>query len=359
MNATTKPINNFHDRSLPEPATPVGYGHLIDKHGLEVPLPKRLTAIAERHHPKSTDDWQLLTPRHFPGESLQSQLEFALKWEGIDLGVLATLFRNVSDAAIAEIVRSKPTGSYSRRLWFLYEWLTGTELDVSSPGKVRSVPVVNPKQQVGLTDRERSSRHKVINNLPGTAAFCPLVRQTESIVAFQAKRLDEHARQVIGRIPEGFLARAAAQLLLSDSRSSFDIEGERPSPKRAQRWGKAIGKAGSRPLSIEELGHLQSVVIGDSRFVELGLRTEGGFIGDHDRLSQRPLPDHIIARARDLEDLLNGVIAFGERALAGQLDPGCQCRLDRFWIRLHSSVCRWQWATPSLVNSPRTLDHRI
>ena len=321
MNATTKPINNFHDRALPEPATPVGYAHLIETHGLEIPLPKKLTAIAERHHPKSTHDWQLLTPRYFPGESLQSQLEFALKWEGIDLGVLATLFRNVSDTAIAEIVRSKPTGAYSRRLWFLYEWLTGRELDVSSLGKVRSVPVVNPNQQVGLTDGDRSSRHKVIDNLPGTAAFCPLVRQTDSIIAFQEKRLDDRVREVIGRIPKDFLTRAAAQLLLSDSRSSFDIEGERPSPKRAQRWGKAISEAGSRPLSIEELEHLQSVVIGDARFVELGLRTEGGFVGDHDRLSQRPLPDHISARANDLEDLLNGVIAFGERALAGQLDP--------------------------------------
>ena len=321
MNATAKPINNFHDRALPEPATPVGYAHLIDKHGLEIPLPRQLSAIAERHHPKSNDAWQLLTPRHRPGESLQAQLEFALKWEGIDLGVLATLFRKVSDAAIAEIVRSRPTGAYSRRLWFLYEWLTGKELDVNSPGKVRSVPVINPKQQVGLIGGERSSRHKVINNLPGTAAFCPLVRKTDLIVAFQEKRLDEHAREVIGRIPEDFLARAAAQLELSDSRSSFDIEGERPSAKRAQRWGKAIGKAGSRPLSIDELEHLQSIVIGDTRFVELGLRTEGGFVGERDRLSQRPLPAHISARAKDLEDLLSGLIAFGERALAGQLDP--------------------------------------
>ncbi len=81
MDTTNKPTNNFHDRPLPEPATPVGYAHLIDKHDLEIPLPRQLSAIAERHHPKSTDAWQLLTPRHRPGESLQAQLEFALKWE--------------------------------------------------------------------------------------------------------------------------------------------------------------------------------------------------------------------------------------------------------------------------------------
>jgi Fic family protein len=109
--------------------------------------------------------------------------------------------------------------------------------------------------------------------------------------------------------------------LLSDSRSSFAIEGERPSPQRAQRWGQAIDEAGSRPLSIEELERLQRVVIGDARFVRPGLRTEGGFVGEHDRQSQRPLPQHISASPVDLQDLLAGIIAFGERALAGQFDP--------------------------------------
>ena len=155
MSSTTKPITNFHDRVLPEPATPVGYAHLIETHNLEIPLPKRLTAIAERHHPKSTDAWQLLTPRHLPGGSLQSQLEFALKWEGIELGVLATLFRKFSAATIAEIVQNKPTGAYSRRLWFLYEWLTGHELDISPPGKVRSVPVREPEAP-GRSHRRRT-----------------------------------------------------------------------------------------------------------------------------------------------------------------------------------------------------------
>ena len=365
MNETTGPTTNFRGRVLPEPATPVGYAHLIETHDLQIPLPRRLTAIAERHHPISTDAWQLLTPRHRPGESLQSQLEFALKWEGIELGALASLFRNVTDATIADIVRSKPTGAYTRRLWFLYEWLTGGELDIGSPGKVRSVPVVDPKQQVGLTDGDRSSRHKVVNNLPGTAAFCPLVRQTDAILAFQESRLDDQAREVIGRVPEDFLTRASAQLLLSDSRSSFTIEGERPSPKRAERWGKAIGEAGSRPLSVEELEHLQSMVIGDARFVELGLRTEGGFVGEHDRLSQRPLPEHVSARASDLQDLLDGLIAFAERALAGRLDPVISAATTAFgfvyihpfedgngrlhrWL-IHHTLARAGYSPPGLV----------
>jgi Fic family protein len=117
------------------------------------------------------------------------------------------------------------------------------------------------------------------------------------------------------------VTRAAAFLLLSDSKSSFAIEGERPSSARAARWARAIGEAGAHPITIDELERLQRVVIGDARFVKLGLRDEGGFVGTHDRDTQEPIPDHISARPQDLRDLLGGIIAYDGRAVAGGVDP--------------------------------------
>ena len=40
------PVTVFHDRPLPERATPAGYAALIDAYGLEVPLPRELSATA-------------------------------------------------------------------------------------------------------------------------------------------------------------------------------------------------------------------------------------------------------------------------------------------------------------------------
>jgi hypothetical protein len=60
-------VNCFHGRGLPEPAVPAGYAALIERFDLAVPLPPRLTAIAERHHPAPNPSWHLLTPRHRPG----------------------------------------------------------------------------------------------------------------------------------------------------------------------------------------------------------------------------------------------------------------------------------------------------
>jgi hypothetical protein len=101
--------------------------------------------------------------------------------------------------------------------------------------------------------------------------------------------------------------------------ASYVIEGEDPPQDRVQRWGRAIGQAGRKPIDLDELLRLQQIVIGDNRFVDLGLRTEGGFVGEHDRDSRMPIPDHISARPEDLASLIEGMIAFDRNA--GELDP--------------------------------------
>ncbi len=314
-------VNDFLGKSLPESARLAGYAALIERFDLQVPVPSRLSAIAERHHPQSTEDWQLFTPRHAPEDTLAGQIQFALKWEGVQLGVLAALFRAVAAEDIAAVIRKTPTGAYARRLWFLYEWLTGQTLPLPGLGKVRAVPVVDPELQFALAEGTMVARQRVIDNLPGTAAFCPMVYRTEKLAQYAKQDLSGHARGVAGSTHPDVIARAAAFLLLSDSKASFTIEGERPPAQRVARWGQAIGEAGSITLTLAELERLQKIVVGDPRFVRLGLRTEGGFIGMHDRATQEPLPEHISARVQDLSSLLDGVIAFKRRAINGKLDP--------------------------------------
>ena len=133
-------------------------------------------------------------------------------------------------------------------------------------------------------------------------------------------RVRPRAREVIGRVHRDLVARAAAFLLLNDSKSSFAIEGERPSGARAARWAEAIGQAGTQRLTLPELERLQRLVIGDARFVRLGLRDEGGFVGMHDRLTREPIPEHVSARPQDLPELVAGIIDYAERAIGGGVD---------------------------------------
>ncbi|WP_311738764.1 Fic family protein [Bradyrhizobium sp. NC92] len=124
----------------------------------------------------------------------------------------------------------------------------------------------------------------------------------------------------MSQVPKDLLARTAAFLLLKDSKSSYVIEGERPPQDRMQRWGRVIGEAGRVPLDEAEFLRLQRIVIGDERFVKLGFRHEGGFVGEHDRETQRPIPDHISARHEDITSLMQGLISF-DQAAENELEP--------------------------------------
>ncbi len=297
---------------------PVGYAALIDAYDLNVPLPRTLCAIGARHKVYENEGWRIYTPRHEPHASLEGHLVFALKYEGLDLCVLKRLFQNIDPAELGAIVKAKPSSAYMRRLWFLYEWLLGRALDVPDAKAGTYAEIVDPALQWAVRG-ETSTRHRVRNNLPGTPAFCPLVFRTERLERFVEERLDECARAVIGRISAGVLARTAAFLLLKDSRSSYAIEGETPPQDRIQRWGKAIGEAGKHPLDRDEFLRLQRIVIGNERFVRLGFRDEGGFVGEHDRDTRMPIPDHVSARPEDLLGLMQGLIDF-DRDHAGRID---------------------------------------
>jgi Fic family protein len=313
------PVNVFQDRRLPETAVLAGYAALIEAYKLPVPIPQTLSAIGVKHRIIEQDGWRIYTPRHAPEDSLEGHLTFALKNEGLDLAVLKRLFLAVKEGEVAELVRQKPTGLYSRRIWFLYEWLLGRELKLPSAGKVSYVDAVDTELQFAGA-RENSARHRVCNNLPGTPEFCPLVFKTPVLNEFIAQDWKERARAVVSEVPKDLLARTAAFLLLKDSKSSYVIEGERPPQDRIQRWGRAIGEAGRAPLDEQEFLRLQGIVIGDERFVKLGFRKVGGFVGEHDYDTQQPVPDHISARHEDIASLVAGLITFDHGA-ENDLDP--------------------------------------
>jgi len=299
----------FQEIVFPEKALLAGYSALIDALDLLVPLPNKIFATGAHHKVIDNEKSRIMSLRHQPEATLEGHLVFALKYEGLDLHVLKAVFMAVGANQIKAIVEGTPTGAYARRLWFLYEWLTGDAIDLAEPPVTNYVGVVDPKQQFCVTG-VKLPRYKVTNNLPGTPDFCPTVFRTEKLVNFLAQDLPTKAQERIAQLPKDVVARTAAFLLLKDSKSSYAIEGERPPQNRIQRWAKAIGEAGKQALSHDEFERLQNIVIGDTRFVKLGYRNEGGFVGEHDRTSGAPLPDHISARHDDISMLMDGLIEF-------------------------------------------------
>ncbi len=307
---------------VPAGVRPLGYAALAAAYGLEVPAPDFLFATGERHTLRTEGRWSILTPRYRPADTLVAHLAFALRHEPVDLGLLAALFRRPeAGTSITAWVQRQPTGRHPRRAWFLYEWLTGERLDLPSAPKVAAADAIDPERQFAISG-QIVSRYRVRDNLPGTPRFCPLVRLSPDLIAMLASDLAEEARAVVRHTAPDLIARAAAFLLLQDSKASYIIEGERPPQDRIQRWGQALGEAGRTAISEDEFLRLQRLVIGrDTRFLRLGWRAQGGFVGRRDRDTNAPLPAHVSAKPEDLGALIDGLMEFAERSDVGELDP--------------------------------------
>ncbi|WP_338396226.1 Fic family protein [Fulvitalea axinellae] len=320
-NRFSREVRVFHGRTVPEKGKVVGYGALIDGLGLRVPMPGRLALVSERHRKYETGDWLVFSARYEPEDSLYRHLVFALKYEGINLLFFRKLFGAVGPDRIRDLVSEEPSGQYSRRIWFLYEWLTGDLLDLPDLGRGNTVFLVDGKLQYALGRGERSARHRIENNLPGTREFCPLVFRTPALEGFVSECLRDRQEDFLYSVHKDVLQRASAFLLLKDSKASFTIEGERPENNRAVRWGRAIGQAGGRALDIDELLRLQQLVIESSRFTKMGLRDIGGFVGEHDRDTGEPIPEHISASWKDVADLTEGILGAYRKLESSEMDP--------------------------------------
>lgn len=322
-----KPV--FHGKHTPETGVIVGYAAIIHTLSLQIPMAKPIALVCTQNKKYQNADWLVLPKSYLPEdtqaipqiEALYKHLVFALKYEGINLLLFSSLISQFSEAQLSQLVSFEPTGKYSRRIWFIIEWLMGKELKSKKNLHQKSyVPVVDTQQQYAI-EGVKSARHLVINNFPGTPNFCPLIKKTEKLEKYINANLASQQNNYLKGIRKDIIQRAAAFLLLKDSKASFSIEGESPKSKRATRWGQAIAQAGSNELNKNELKRLQQVVIENTRFIEMGFRTKGGFIGEHDRISGEPIPEHISAKWQDLPRLLNGLIETNKLLINSTIDP--------------------------------------
>jgi len=332
-------ISIFHGKQTPEKGTLVGYGAIIEALALPMPFPNTLALISEKRRQYQVPGWIVFTPRHKPQDSLYNQLVFSIKYEGINLLFFKKLFESIDELVIEELVKKEPLSQFSRRIWFLYEWLTQKTLNLPDLKEGNYVPLLDGNLQYTIGKGDNSPRHRVRNNLPGTLNFCPLVSRSEKLEKYIKEDLSEKTTGLVRNVHNDILLRTSAFLLLKDSKASFNIEGETPSNSRATRWGKVIGQAGNRPLSKEELLRLQQIVIENERFINMGFREEGGFVGEHERTTGEPIPEHISARWQDLDGLLDGLVKTDSKLEKSEFNPVLTATMIAFgFVFIHPFV---------------------
>jgi hypothetical protein len=320
MRLDLEAIHTFQDSLVPEDTRLAGWAALVQALSIKAPV-RRPSCVSHKHVKGSQREegiWRILDRRYWPGDDFADHLALALRHEDLDLLILKRVFDAVPAKAVQDLVAAAPTGIPSRRIWFLYEWLTGKTLDLPDAQSVAAIDVLDPKAYF-TAKPQLSRRHRVRDNLLGTGSFCPVIRRTSTLTRFAELAVAEKARETVGRAGGHLVARAASFLLLADSRASFEIEGERPPRNRLERWGRAVMQAGRAKLTLDEIIRLHGILIEDPRFVRPGLRADGVFLGERDHNGD-PLPEFIGACPSDLPGFMDGLLAANERMGEAGLD---------------------------------------
>lgn len=318
---------------------PVGQLALREMFSLAVPPPAIESYVgpgARRTEIQGHHAVELYPTRYAPvDDSAVSHLTFALRHEPIDLRILAGSLKAIAPADLEAWVRREPTGAYSRRAWFFYEAFTGRTLDVPAASAGNYVKALNPERHF-VTDRQNSSRHRVIDNLLGRPGMCAIVRRTPRLTAYLSEKLDEEARSLTARYDEAILARAVSFLYTKETRSSFAIEGETPSANRTERFVAALRRAPTfEPSDKGELLHLQGVIV-DPRYAARGWRDFQNFVGE--TVGHHREDVHFIApKPGDISDLMDAWMTMTRRLIdSPAVDPVIAAAVASFaFVFLH------------------------
>jgi hypothetical protein len=231
--------------------------------------------------PDGTIDQQF-GPKYATGEdTIPAHLEFLLKYDDLNLDFLSAVFARVDKEELNAFISASPSGKYSRRLGFLYEWLTGKQLELRVEPSGNYVDLLDEAHYV-TGKRVKNSRWRINDNLLGGAKFCPIVRRTQALE--DVLKIDYKAE--IEELKEEFshevFKRATQYLYRKETKSSYEIESEKPSPERIDRFIAILYKAGTAPsaevLGVKSLTELQNAIV-DPRYAQKGFRNFQNFIG--------------------------------------------------------------------------------
>jgi hypothetical protein len=295
----------------------VGYSALIERFSIKA-LPHYCRSFigGTRQTHVEPDQVTEVYPRSYAlGDSLSEQLEFALKYEGVNLEILALLFEKIDPEELTRYIRSKLTGKNARRLWYLYEFLTGRRLDIEDLKRGNYVPLLDDKRYFTSNVPYRRSRYRIIDNLLGYRDFCPMIRRASALEQAIAERLDKRCKEIFQPFPDDILRRALDYLYFKETKSSYAIERATPDQKRISRFVDLLKSVETeRFLDKGALLALQHEIV-DERFYNTDYRTDQNFVGASGRYNRQRIY-YVSPRPENVPSLMKGLLQAGARMLA-------------------------------------------
>ncbi len=303
---------------------PAGYTYLLEKFAL-AGMPnwhRSSVSTTGTHFSKIQDGFvnEVFRTQYWPGEKVGDHLEFALKYDGVNLGLLAQIFKHISQEELTEYIKSKPTGKYARRIWFFYEFLTGKQLPINNITSGNYVNALDAKEYYTVQNGDKSPRHRIVNNLLGPQNFCPVIRRTEKLSRLDSADLRKRCEDIVTVYPSELLRRALSYLYNKETKSSFEIEHIKPNASRTEKFITSLELAEKEDFcNKERLTELQNRIV-DPRFKDSDYRENQNYVGQTVAY-QKEIIHFICPKPDDLPGLMAGLIESHKRMKAGNVSP--------------------------------------
>ena len=257
---------------------------------------------------------EIYPPHYYPRDTTIHHVEFALKYDDLNLYFLKEIFNQVNEEEFIEYVTPKPKGSYERRIGFLYEFLTGKRLPVADQGKGNYIDLLDTEKYItGKTIKNQ--RWNINDNLLGNANFCPVIRKTKGLELVLQEDYKKLVEDIARAYPPDIFYRAVNYLYTKETRSSYQIENEKPTPERINRFVKLLEKAGEQPIHIllseRNLTALQNQIV-DPRYAVKGYRNFQNYIGQT-TYNYKELIHYICPPPDYLFSMMEGIVATAEK----------------------------------------------
>jgi hypothetical protein len=215
------------------------------------------------------------------GDDPLDHVEFYLKYDDLNLDFLKAVFTHVPAADIETFINNSPASKYARKIGFYYEFLTDNKLVLDRPLSGNYIELLDIKKYMP-GQSEPVTRWRVHNNLLGTRFYCPVVRKTRELEELLSGDLSEQINKLKADYPEEIFRRATNYLYTKETKSSYEIENEKPSADRTQKFVALLQRAGSESnedmLARQRLVVLQNAIV-DPRFANVGFRDSQIYVG--------------------------------------------------------------------------------
>jgi len=298
---------------------PVGYTWLIKEFALTAFPLSHESYIGARARSDTTRAGvvrEIFPPSYWPGDDAFDHLVFALKYDDFNLDVLDQTLAKLGPDRIRTYIEAQPNGRYVRQLGYVFELLSGEQLNLSVSIGGRYVDLLDPKKYIVAAVTDKSTRWHINDNLLGSARFCPLVRRVPEIDALLEANVTSRLEAFRAQVEPALFQRAVDYLYFKETRSSYDIEREVPTPDREQRFVRALRDAGkaasSEVLSEAVLTELQNLIV-EPRYAQTGFRDWQNYVGES-MPGRAPIVHYVCPPGDMVGALMDGLLDCADKA---------------------------------------------